>query len=525
MRSAIGSLLGTLGLVLAAGAAHAESVRPRTLETRVTSIALFKNGLAFVSREAALPREDARLRLEGLPVPVHGTFWAWSPGRPEGVRRLTASLEPRKSMAPVQSLADLLMANAGRDAEVVFADGKLVKGRVVAPPDRPSNESFDTERLPPAPRPLLLTTSEGTIAFDPGSVQRVQVLGAPPATTLDRRVPQATLDLDAAGGADAKLELVYLSHGATWAPSYSVELLGKDRARVTAKAEVINELEDIESADVRLVTGYPNIAWSAVDDPIAMRGDLAAFLAAMGSLRQNIAYDRMEASAPVYSPSPPAGERADELFLYPLPKFSLPRGQRAYVPLFSVDCAAEHLYELDLDDRVRDDRIDSNRGGSQPPLEIWHRVRLTNAGTVPWTTAPAMATRGGAIVAQDELAYAAPGATSTLRITRVSDLRADADEFEVERKPRALEVHGRAYDEITLRGVAEITSFRDDDVTVTVTKSLTGTVTLTTPDGKVEKLGQRLNAVNPSSTIRWAIPLKARSKASVGYRYTVYVQI
>ena len=63
---------------------------------------------------------------------------------------------------------------------------------------------------------------------------------------------------------------------------------------------------------------------------------------------------------------------------------------------------------------------------------------------------------------------------SSVRITRVSDLNADADEFEVERKPRALEVYGHVYDEITVRGVAEVRSHRDEDITLTVTKSLTG---------------------------------------------------
>jgi len=308
---------------------------------------------------------------------------------------------------------------------------------------------------------------------------------------------------------------------------------------VTAKAEIVNELEDLGNADVKLVTGYPNIMFSNVDDPIAMRGDLAAFLAAMsggrreidsftGSLQQNIAYDRVReerADGPAYSTQPPAGERADELFLYPLPKFSLARGQRAYVPLFSTEAAAVHLYELNLDDRVRDNRFEPAPTGPQPPLEIWHRVRLTNSGTVPWTTAPAMATRGGALVAQDELAYAAPGGTTTLRITRVSDLSADADEFEIERKPRALEIYGHTYDEITVRGVGEIASHRDEDVTITVTKSLTGAVVSTTPTGRVDRTTQRLFAVNPSSTIRWALPLKARSKVRIEYRYKVYIQV
>jgi len=234
--------------------------------------------------------------------------------------------------------------------------------------------------------------------------------------------------------------------------------------------------------------------------------------------------DRLEETR-AYSTAPPTGERVDELFLYPLPKFSLARGQRAYVPLFSLDVAAEHLYELNLDDRVRDNRFQPSATSPQAPLEIWHRVRLANSGAVPWTTGPALATRDGALVAQDELSYAPPGGSSTLRITRVGDLHADADEFEIERKPRALEAYGRVYDEITVRGVAEIASFRDEDVTLTVTKQLTGAVLATTPEGKLDRSAQRLFAVNPSSTIHWSLPLKARGSVRLEYRYKVLIQI
>jgi hypothetical protein len=136
-----------------------------------------------------------------------------------------------------------------------------------------------------------------------------------------------------------------------------------------------------------------------------------------------------------------------------------------------------------------------------------------------------MATRGGAIVAQDALDYAAPGGTSTLRITRVSDLHADADEFEVERKQRALEAYGHVYDEITVRGVAEVTSYRDEDITLTVTKALTGAVMTTAPTAKVDRSAQRLFAVNPSSTIHWSLPLKARGKLRLEYRYKVLIQV
>ena len=108
MRATIVWMAIGAGLVLATSPEpRAAELKPQTLDSRVTSVALFKNGLAFVTREAELPHVDARLRLDGLPVPVHGTFWAWSPGRPDAVRRLVASLEPSKTVGRALSLEEI----------------------------------------------------------------------------------------------------------------------------------------------------------------------------------------------------------------------------------------------------------------------------------------------------------------------------------------------------------------------------------------------------------------------------------
>ena len=175
MRAAMVCRLVAAGWLMAATPiAGAEELKPQALDSRVTSVALFKNGLAFVTREAELPHHDARLRLEGLPVPVHGTFWAWAPGRPDAVRRLVASLEPSKSVGPAVSLEEVLLANTDRDVEVLLADGKLFKGRAVTPVDRPSADGVESARIIPGRPPTVFATSGGgTVVFDPSAIQRI----------------------------------------------------------------------------------------------------------------------------------------------------------------------------------------------------------------------------------------------------------------------------------------------------------------------------------------------------------------
>jgi hypothetical protein len=48
-----------------------------------------------------------------------------------------------------------------------------------------------------------------------------------------------------------------------------------------------------------------------------------------------------------------------------------------------------------------------------------------------------------------------------------------------------------------------------------------------TDDGRTRwsRTTQRLAAVNPSSTIRWSVPLKAHGKLKLEYRYKVLIRV
>jgi len=61
-------------------ALSANVVCAATVDTQVTRVALFKNGLAFFSREGALPARPGEIEIGPLPAASHGTFWlGWSP--------------------------------------------------------------------------------------------------------------------------------------------------------------------------------------------------------------------------------------------------------------------------------------------------------------------------------------------------------------------------------------------------------------------------------------------------------------
>ena len=44
-------------------------------------------------------------------------------------------------------------------------------------------------------------------------------------------------------------------HVLSWAPSYVVDISEPTTARITAKAEIVNEIEDLSNAAVKFITG------------------------------------------------------------------------------------------------------------------------------------------------------------------------------------------------------------------------------------------------------------------------------
>ena len=51
---------------------------------------------------------------------------------------------------------------------------------------------------------------------------------------------------------------MYLSRNLNWTPTYLIELVDEEKARLTLRAEVINNTEDIENTNVNFVVGVPN---------------------------------------------------------------------------------------------------------------------------------------------------------------------------------------------------------------------------------------------------------------------------
>lgn len=542
--------------VVVSAAAPAEEKGAPRLETRLKRVALFKNGLGFFVREASLSPADTMTRLGPLAAPAHGTFWVSAPSS-VGVNRIVARLvmvkgEPTKA----RDLAELLRANIGK---VVTIWEPQIKGVIVGfAPERPAPAApvrlyamgatgGRSEDTLPAGRGeyVLIKTEEGILSVNPYSIERVRFPPGEVTATFQAEIPgaelEATLDNPKAGD---WLSVSYLAKGITWVPSYLIDISDPKQARLSAKAEIINEAEDLTGTHVDLITGFPNLKFADVISPLAMKADLAAFLQALSG-----AGPRPEASAylanvitqsvtyrggggigggglaPSYGAALP-GQAAEDLFLYPVENVTLARGEIGYYPLFTESVPYKEFYEWEVPDYINPS--DSYQPPRQPEQSevVWHSIRLTNTTKIPWTTAPAEVLKQGQIIGQDVLTYTPASAqpTVTVKITQSPSVRAEQRELESGRERDAVVLYGDHFDRVTIKGSLQLSNFQDKTISVEVKKTISGDIKATSPRPKDVTLARGLRRMNPVHELTWTLTLKPQESQEISYTYQALIR-
>ncbi len=496
---------------------------PVEVDARFITISLFKNGLGFVYSEAELPGGAEKVLLSPAPAPVHGTFWLYPAS--EGVSVKEARAFKKQSTVsestPAGSMSELLGLNLDKRV-VLQAAGKTVIGKIVSV----------SSGL------VFLNTDPGMVALHTGQIQQIDVLEGELKTHSEtvraskENVIEISVESSPEGG---KLGIQYLARGITWAPSCSVDITDAEKARMLVNAEIINEIGELEDVTINFVSGFPNFQFSEVVSPVALQGNLASFLNSLtrpgrpmyAPVMRQIAgvadsYLRAE-NVPGYSIDP-EGAALEDLFFYEKKGVSLGNGERGYYLLYQMEVPYEHIYKWDVPDVI--DAQDRYTGGArdEEEEEVWHILRLTNTGKVPWTTSPALITQSGQVLGQDTIRYTSPGAETNLRITRAMAVKAGQEEFETSRERAAARFYGVSYDKVKVRGVMKAVNYKEQEIVLSITKMLSGEVTSADHDPEVEMIARGLRRVNPKNRLSWKIPVAPGEEIEVEYMYEVYVR-
>ncbi|HVT04400.1 MAG TPA: hypothetical protein VHL58_13615 [Thermoanaerobaculia bacterium] len=495
-----------------------------------TTVAVFKNGYAFFTRQGVVTVTEGWGVLRDLPPASHGTLWLSADGQPvdESVVSKRDVATPRNAT----SITELLSANVGRSVTVTVRD-KEYSGTIVEPARSVgSPATTDTSRAEPL---LILEGGGKTMAFPRGDVTAISFSGKP-ATSLDGMVEEKSLRFRARGDRVA-VSLSYLREGLSWAPQYLVTLENDSTARLSMTALLVNDAEILGDADVYFVVGFPNFAFSTVQSPLGLQQSLAQFLAALSGGRERT-YNTMSNMSNVMTQSSMInvgesgaatgltnddvkGTIEEDLFLYSRSHVTLSRGERAQYQIFSATVPYQHLYKTEIGDTSGADW----NGRSVDPREretasqVWHSLRLKNNTRLPWTTAPAIAMAASRPLAQETLHYTPADGATDLKLTIAPDVEVQPGEVETSRQ--RVTIASDNYIAVTVKGTIVLRNYKRKQVTLSIEKLLTGETLSQSNEGKSVALATHLSAVNPSIRLTWEIPLAAGARETVTYTYKV----
>lgn len=519
-------------------------------ELKTAAVAAFKNGLAFVVKQGDVRLEAGVGDLEPVPDATLGSLWIAPNDAGASLDQVVARRNRLSVQRNLTTLADVLLANAGKVVTVIDNSQKEYNGEIVGFRQTEQAEKAASGSAPQphvTPEFLLLKSDGKLLALHFNNIARVVL---PPEAILQQSQEEEhkALQFKIKGVTDhASLTMGYLEHGMGWTPSYLVSLQDDSKARITMQAVLVNDAEDLRNTDLFFVVGVPNFAYSNVPSPMALQQGLLDFMQAaakkddMSSRYSNAIMgqavsgmiDFKAQTAPEFTSTTEEleGAQEEDLFLYSRKDVTLARGERATYNVFSDTVSYEHIYEWNLEDQPRVDgfgnpqNIPTTASDRSLKENVWHALRLKNTTKFPWTSAPALVISGTKPIAQDTLPYTPKCASSDLKLTIATDIRASYEENEVERQKDVQRRRNYNYDLVTVEGKLTIKNYKSKEVRLSIADRVRGTVESQSDNGKSEKLAEAIAVDNPLSRLTWEVTLQAGEEKVIKYRYTVWLRV
>lgn len=527
--------LALVACFAASGTTFAKEPVAAAEEMKTTRLSLFKHGFGYVERSRTVPTNQTFRTL--VPRAATGTFWIELDGERDlelTVRTEKARVE--ESFVPTD-LQQLLLAADGKRVQIWLTTTDALTGVVRLVANRDPESGAILSRL------AVLERDNGeTFVFQPSQLQRISFPKGhfPTSATRTRAENQIVGLIRSKDAQETTVKVQHVSEGISWVPSYVIDISGTDKAKLSCKALIVNDLEDLDEVDVELVVGFPNLKYANVLSPLLPGQDLAVFLTQIRTQAVNrVGFDANDVFANTLTqssnygqfnrptsqvPTQAEGSAVEDMFFYDAGKVTLAKGDRSYRPLFTSSCDFKHIYEWEIIDYV-DERSRFRQLNTNTPETVWHSVAILNETEHPWTTASAMVVNDGRPLSQDTLKYTPAGGTASVRLTKALGVRPTVREHQLENSDgrNTRRIWGNTYELVTVQGVVEVENTLNKDIHMEVTKYLSGEITEIDGEPTVTTITAGLRRINPSRQVLWCPNIKSGEKWTAKYQYQVLI--
>lgn len=523
-------------------------VAGQAVTPKVVSVSMFKNGYAFVTRE--IPLTNGMAKVVEVPQTSLGSLWFWTnEGQIDSVTSLDES-KPTSIKIPFEKTQDVLGANIGRKFSFTLAytevkdDHKSDKKQTYEGVLRNFGNNF-----------VAVETAEGTVMFSFDKVESVTAKDAGVVLTHEEKGEETARFYQVKTKNNAKsVMMMSLERGMAWAPGYAIDLSSPDKLIFTAKSTVLNDLLDFEGAKVRLITGFPNLQFQNILDPLTSRmsvddwlrsisggvpggiaggmggggfannrageitrkagaADLSAGRGLVPDSIDHITFDPTDNSLIVRGADGQAinvrGEQLEDLYFYDLDNVTLKKGSRSYQYLYQFETPYKRIYSWD--------------GEAGTP--VYNKIKFKNQTGKPISTAAASMFKKGEVVGQGMMNYTAANTEAELTVGRSLDIKTSSSTDLIDRAVGAIKDKkgNPTMDLITYETELEIENPKEEAIQFTIKKNVYGEVLKMEPKGESDVTKTGLRGSNPVTALKWDLKLEPGSTTKVTIRYKTYV--
>ena len=505
-----------------------------TAADKTKSISIFKNGTAFFEKETTVNASSGSVILEKLPFErddnlkmiMFGTIWLY-PHNNE-FNSVSSYNEKITKEFDAGSLTGILKANIGKKIKILMyksyketpIEGKIVKvhGDVV-----------------------YLDGAGAWQTFNINSIATIEFPDTPNLMYKDS-IEKKVLALDfKKKNSSQKLDIMYMQKGLTWLPNYNIELRDGKKARIKLRANLLNDIEDIENADVNFVVGVPSFMYSSQESPLTSNQKVNEFLYSLpgtsgsyrsaGIMSQSILSNRMYDAEEMivdedaFMEYQPEGASNEDLFLYSFKNLNLKKGGRGFFDLLATEVDYEDLYSVQLQPV---NQYNFNAIQAEQKNEVWHSIRFTNNTKIPLTTGTAFITKkdkgSNTPISQNKLNYTPVSAKSVVKLTVSPDISVSDSEKELERVKKEKQFDSYWHDLITMEGSIKVVNYKKEEVKLKINRVIDGELVESSEDWESKSLLKTSEVKNKKNDTTWEVELSPGESMKIVYTYKIYVR-
>ncbi|MBX2874188.1 MAG: DUF4139 domain-containing protein [Saprospiraceae bacterium] len=508
---------------------------------QASSISIFKDGTAFFIKSGEVKVDDGVYRIEkNFPPALSGTFWVTSPNNELSFLSSYEDTLQITQKVVANSMIDLLNANLGQKVRLHIGTDEVLEG--IAEDigrDDPAESQAREHAL------ISLKLDGSWITFFKKEIRRIEFFEQP-GQLLEWKKQEVKPVLEVNFTSKRKeqpLQMMYLSKNLNWTPTYLIELIDEEKARLTLRAEVVNNTEDIENTTVNFVVGVPNFQYA---DRYSSLVNLALHELESRGMMQNRSlansiqvqsYSTYQYDVPTTSASVPPvvsgleGASAEDLYFYTLEDMSLKQGGRGQYPVFTANIDIAHIYECNLPQNNEQKNYYRSEYAFQPsPNKVYHSIKVNNSTKYPFTAGPALVVKKDGEtkpISQDRLHYTSIKDHSFVKLTEAPDVRIKQAEKAIDRKERVKKIIRKNseyyYDLITVEGQVIAKNYKNKKIDLNLRRSIIGDL----KNSDIEWLkSERINtsgSLNKTTDVCWETSLKAGEELEINYSYQIYV--